>query len=164
MNYTFDWNDWFMIITGIASLSLFFLIRKYFHPVINISIWIYNVFLVETIDYFLVGTPYQLYYFSDNPTYEPSSAFFHLTVYPASALIFLYVYDKWEIKGRKSVLYILFWTCFSILFEWVCIKNNVLTYTGWKLLYSVPTYPIAAILLICFFRFIQKHMNDPLPR
>jgi hypothetical protein len=61
MNFTFDWNEWFFIVTTIIFLSLFLLIRKYFPPIIVNIIWVINIGLVSTIDYFLLATPFKLY-------------------------------------------------------------------------------------------------------
>lgn len=160
MNFTFDWNEWFMIISTGFLLVLFLMIRKYFHPVVTIVIWVFTIALVESLDYFLAATPFKLYYFSDNPTYEPSATLIHLMLYPSFSMIFLYIYDKWKLQGMKLFWYLVFWTVFSIFFEWLCLINRVLTYTGWKLYYSIPTYPVSALLLICLFHFIKKHLKD----
>jgi hypothetical protein len=160
MNFTFDWNEWFFIVTTIIFLSLFLLIRKYFPPIIVIIIWVINIGLVSTIDYFLLATPFKLYIFGDNPTYELSGALFHLFLYPCASLLFLYGYDKWELYGKKTLWYILFWTVFALFFEWLSVKNRALTYTGWKLYYSVPTYPLFATLLIILFHFIKKKLQE----
>lgn len=88
MNVTFDWNEWFFILTSAIVILLFLPIRKYFPPVLVIIIWVYNLALVATIDYFLLATPFRMYIFGDNPTYELSGALFHFFMYPCSALIF----------------------------------------------------------------------------
>lgn len=158
MEVTFDWNEWFFIIATVISFSLFLPIRKYFPPILVIIIWVCNITYVSTIDYFLLSTPFKLYIFGDNSTYELSGALFHLFMYPCASILFLFAYDKWELYGKKTVWYILFWTGFSLLFEWITVKNGALTYTGWKLYYSIPFYPITAGLLIILFRFTKKKL------
>src|SRR5690348_11181125 len=116
MNVTFDWNEWFSIFTSLVAFCLFLSIRKYFPLVFVILVWMYNIGLVSTIDYFLVATPFKVYYFGDNATYDFFSALFHLFVYPCASLIFLYIYDKWELHGKKTKWYILFWTIFAVFF------------------------------------------------
>jgi hypothetical protein len=160
MNVTFDWNEWFFIITTAMILLLFYPIRKYFSPVMITIIWVWNIGFVSTIDYFLLATPFKLYIFGDNATYELSGALFHLFMYPCASIIFLYLYDKFEIYGKKTVWYILFWTGFSLFFEWLTVINHALTYKGWKLYYSIPFYPITAILLIILFRFSKKKLQQ----
>jgi hypothetical protein len=83
-------------------------------------------------------------------------------MYPCASFLFLFGYDKWELYGKKTVWYIIGWTGFSLFFEWLCVKNHVLTYTGWKIYYSIPTYPIASALLLVLFHFIKKKLKDPL--
>ncbi|MBD2868781.1 hypothetical protein [Paenibacillus arenilitoris] len=161
MNFKWDWNEWFMLFTSIGSVLAFLPIRRYFHPVLTCIIWLFSLVYVETIDFFLVGSPFQLYYFSDNETYEPSAVFVHMTQYSVSSMWFLYGYHKWQLRGMKLFLYILAWTGFAVLYEWICILNKVLTFTGWKLLYSVPTYPVSSLLLIAVYRLIYKHLRSP---
>lgn len=103
MNVTFDSNEWFFIIASTVIFSLFLLIRKYFPPAIMIIIWVCNIGYVSTIDYFLLATPFKLYFFGDNPSYELSGALFHLFLYPCASLLFLFAYDKWELFGKKTV-------------------------------------------------------------
>lgn len=160
MNVTFDWNEWFSILSSSSFFILFLFIRKYFSFVMIIIIWVYNITLVATIDYFLIASPFKLYIFGDNPTYELSGALFHLLIYPSASLLFLFGYDKWELHGKKTVWYILIWTGFSIFFEWICLINHALSYNGWKLYYSVPTYPIAAVMLIILFHFTNKKLHE----
>ena len=158
MNVTFDWNEWYFILTTAVIILLTIPIRKYFPRVIVIIIWIWNIGFVATIDYFLLATPFKLYIYGDNPTYEASGALYHLFMYPCASLLFLYGYDKFQLYGKKTFWYILFWTGFSLLFEWITVKNHALTYTGWKLYYSIPFYPVTAVLLILLFRFTKKKL------
>jgi hypothetical protein len=159
MNVTFDWNEWYFILSTIIIISLFLPIRKYFHPVIVTTIWISMVVFVATIDYFLLATPFKLYIFGDNSTYELSGALFHFFMYPCASLIFLFIYERFEQYGKKTAWYILFWSGFALFFEWLSVQNQALTYTGWKLYYSIPTYPITAVFLILFFHFIKKQLR-----
>ncbi|MFC5450588.1 hypothetical protein [Paenibacillus aestuarii] len=115
--------------------------------------------LVATIDYFFITSPYKLYYFGDNTSYELSAALYHFFVYPCSSAVFLFIYDKWKLYGRKTAWYIFIWTCFS-LFLWLNVINHTLTYTGWKLYYSIPVYPIAAVMLIIVYRISKKKLHE----
>jgi len=158
MNVTFDWNEYFFIITTSIMFLLFLPIRKYFPSIIIIIIWVFNIFYVATIDYFFLATPFKLYIYGDNSSYELSGALFHLFIYPCASILFLYGYDKWELYKQKFVWYILFWTGFSIFFEWLSLKNHALTYTGWKLYYSIPFYPVTCVLLIILFRYTKRKL------
>lgn len=161
MNWTFDWNEWFMIVTSLVGAIVIFSLRKHFQSVVFILIWIYSIALVETIDYALAATPFFVYFCGDNLTYEPAVALIHLFLYPSFSFIFLFFYDKWKIRGKKTIPYLLLWNVFSVFFEWINVKNGVITYIEWKIYYSIPTYPIACFLLIKVYHFIQKHLSDP---
>jgi hypothetical protein len=158
MNVTFDWNEWFFIITTTIMFLLYLPIRNYFPAIIVIIIWVFNITYVATIDYFLLATPFRLYIYGDNATYELSGALYHLIIYPCASILFLYGYDKWELYGKKAVWYIFGWTVFSLLFEWLNLKNHALTYTGWKLYYSIPFYPATSVLLIMLYRYTKKKL------
>jgi hypothetical protein len=164
MNWTFDWNEWFMLVSSVIAFSIVLLIRKHFSPLVFWVIWIYSIAYIETVDYSLAGSPFEVYYCADNKTYEPFASVIHIFLYPSFSFMFLFFYEKWKLYGRKLVWYILIWDVFSIFFEWVCIKNGVLTYTGWKLHYSIPIYPISALLLLAVYHFTKKQLVNPIPR
>lgn len=62
------------------------------------------------------------------------------------------------IHGKKLILYLIFWTGISVFFEWVSIKTGFLTYSQWKLHFSIPTYPISALILIKVYHFVKKNL------
>lgn len=154
------WNEWFPIITSIVLMSLFMIIRKHFDPIVTIILWVFNTAYVATVDYALAATPFALYYCGDNETYEPIATWIHLFLYPPCSFLFLYFYDKWNIRGMKLALYIAGWTCFSTVFEWVNVQVGLFTYTGWKLYYSIPTYPISSLIIIWLYHFIVKRVHE----
>ncbi|MBO7744803.1 hypothetical protein I8J29_11385 [Paenibacillus sp. MWE-103] len=158
MNVRFDWNEWYFILTSAIALASFIPIRAYFPRVVVILIWICNAGLVASTDYFLIATPFRLYYFGDNPSYELSGSLFHLFMYPCASLLFLYGYDRWRLRGWRLAGYIAAWTGVAVAFEWLSVVNGALTYTGWKLRYSVPVYPAAASGLILLYRFIASRL------
>ena len=162
LNWTFDWNEWFLIITSFILFFIFLKIRKHFQPIIIIIIWIYSVAFTETIDYFLAATPFKVYYCGDNFTYEPIASLLHIFIYPAFSFIFLFFYEKRNFHGIRLFNYILIWNVFSIFFEWINIKNEVITYSGWNIFYSIPTYPISSLFLIKIFHFVKIQINKPM--
>lgn len=158
MNYNFGLNDWVMIVSSFVVFCIFLMIRKHFHPIVIIVIWIFMIAFVEAIDYFLAASPFKVYYCGDNITYEPATGVIHLFLYPGYSFIFLYMYDKWNIRGLNLILYCACWTVFSIGFEWFFLVTKVFTYTGWKLYYSILVYPLSNFILIWLFHFIKKNL------
>jgi hypothetical protein len=75
--------------------------------------------------------------------------------FPSISLLFLNYYPL-EKKTLKKIIYILCWTIFSIIFEWVCLQTEYFYYNGWKLWYSGALYPIIFIVLVTNMRFVRK--------
>jgi hypothetical protein len=159
MNFTIDGNEWFMFLTSLAGFYIILRLRKHFHPVTLMIIWIFTISYVETIDYFLGATPFKAYYCADNFTYEPAAAIIHAFLYPCASFLFLYFYDKKKIRGKWLAGYYVLWTVISLLFEWINIWARVFTYTGWTIIFSIPTYPLSAFILIKLFNCCEKHLN-----
>ncbi|KIL38659.1 hypothetical protein SD70_25160 [Gordoniibacillus kamchatkensis] len=158
MNFIFDKNEWFVVVASIVLMSYIVMIRKHFRPATLIILWVYNIAFIATIDYAIAATPFHVYDCLDNETYEPMAAYAHAFVYTPYSIIFLYYYDKWGIRGKKLIWYLAAWTCYALCFEWISLKFGFLTYRTWRLYYSIPTYPIAALILICAYRFIEKSL------
>lgn len=156
--FTFDWNEWFMFISSFIVFAFFLFIRKHFNQVTTIIVWVFTIVYVESLDYFIAGNPFELYYFGDNESYEITTTVIHLFLYPSFSMIFLYFYDKWNIRGGRLFLYLFAWTIISVFYEWICLKANVLTYTGWKLFYSIPTYPISSLVLIGLYHYVKREL------
>lgn len=50
MNFKFDFNEWYVLISSIILMSFFFIIRKHFPYLVILILWIFNVVYVATID------------------------------------------------------------------------------------------------------------------
>ncbi|MCD1260144.1 hypothetical protein B5M42_015120 [Paenibacillus athensensis] len=162
MNYHLDLNECVMIGSSLVAFGLFWLVHRSFSRIVTIAIWLFTVAYVESIDYFLAATPFELYYCGDNITYEPSTGVIHLVLYPSCSFLFLYLYDKWQVRGPSLFVYLAVWTVLSVGFEGVCDLTGVFTYTGWSLSYSILTYPVSAVVLIRLFHFVRKYERVPL--
>ncbi|KRE72934.1 hypothetical protein [Paenibacillus sp. Soil750] len=164
MNFHIDWNEWFVVICSIIAMTVFFKIRKHFDTITIVLIWTFNILFVATYDYALAATPFELYYCGDNVTYEPIATFAHVFLYPPFSFFLLFFYDKWNLREKKHrkrlVLYLAGWTAFAVFFEWLHVLNGFFVYTGWKLYYSIPLYPISALILLRIYHFIEN--NYPL--
>ncbi|MFC5448292.1 hypothetical protein [Paenibacillus aestuarii] len=166
MNFHIDWNEWFVVICSVIAMTMFFRIRKHFNAITIVIIWIFNVVYVATLDYALAVTPFQLYYCGDNETYEPITAFAHIFMYPPFSFLFLYLYDKWNLRNKKNRKRLVFFfigaAVFSVFFEWLNVLNGFLVYTGWKLYGSFPMYVFSALILLKLYHFIER--NSPMQK
>lgn len=148
-----NWNEGFLIMSGILSLLVAIPISRKMNLIVVILIWLACLVYTETVDYILAAD-FDLYDFLNNPYYEPALAITHFIIYPSAGIVMLYFYLKINHRKRYVLIYFIGWTAFSVFFEWINVVNGVITYKGWKLIYSVPTYPITMFLEIQFYNLV----------
>jgi hypothetical protein len=96
---------------------------------------------------------YELYhYFKEDVEYVDLVAIFG--IYPAINILFLN-YFPFQKTLRIKIIYILGWTIFAICYEWVAVHTEFFNYSGWKLLYSIPIYPLLYIILFYNLKFVR---------
>lgn len=76
-------------------------------------------------------------------------------VYPCVNIIFLNFFPS-QGKLSDKGLYIIAWSAFAVVYEWIAVHTEYFYYNEWELLYSVPIYPVLYFLLFLNWRFIQK--------
>jgi len=97
---------------------------------------------------------YRLYwYFS--PGVDFMTLWVVFCIFPAVNIIFLNFYPQSKNLLNK-LLYIFGWSTFSIAYEWISVKTGLFHYNGWKLLYSVPIYPVLFVLILINWKIIKK--------
>ncbi|MBU7594603.1 hypothetical protein FVO58_19105 [Metabacillus halosaccharovorans] len=76
-------------------------------------------------------------------------------IYPSVNIIFLNFYPTTK-KFSTSVYYILGWTLFALVYEWVAVNSGLFQYNGWKLWYSALIYPFLYLLLYINWKIIRR--------
>lgn len=153
---TFDSNEWFIIIALIFTYLMVWLLPKQFPTSITILMLMYGATFARMTDRILGAKPYQLYDMNDTSKFDLMDL---LTwcLYPSFGYFFLYLYDKWNLRGVATVIYIVLFAFFSIGFEWTTVKVGIFKYKDWKLSYSYPTYLIVLSSYLLFYHFLYKH-------
>jgi hypothetical protein len=151
----FNSNEWCLILSMIAVFAYIFWLPRRFPHTLTIVIVLFSLSLEKAADLILEYPPYSLYYLNDKPEYE---LFDLITcfLYPASGYLFLYYYDKWNIRNFKNFYYIVGWSIFAVLFEWITVITGVFVYQGWTLFYSFPVYLITICLYTWFFHYSKS--------
>jgi hypothetical protein len=101
---------------------------------------LFNVFLGQTVDYIIAVPPYDLYDVNDRPNYEIFDFILYFLLYPPTAYLVIYFYNKWRIKGLYVIAYIVGCAILTVGLEWVAHFFHVFTYKNWILIYSFPVY------------------------
>jgi hypothetical protein len=156
MPQDFDSNEWLILSTIIIFYLAIIFVPKRFPIHLTLLVLAASLVIAKGTNHILGAPPLDLYDFNDTPKFDLFDFFIWFT-YPPFGYFFIYLYDKWNLRGMKTFIYIVIWAAFSVFFEWLTLKANVFTYKGWKLGYSIPTYLIVLSIYIMFFIFIKNY-------
>jgi hypothetical protein len=79
-----------------------------------------------------------------------------IVIYPAINILFL---SKFPIGKslRYKCFYLIGWSLFALGYEYIAAEfSSFFNYSGWKLIYSVPIYPVLYLILVWNFRSVEK--------
>jgi len=153
---SFDWNEWFVIIT-LLSLNLLILITpKIFSMIEGIAHYLFGITVVHFFDHTTSVRPWDFYDVNDSSKYQLMDFTYYVMNGPFSYL-FIYLYSKLRIKGFQMILYILIWSSFGLLAEWIGVKIGLFHYDkGYKMYWSFPIYMLIQTIQIIYYHIIQK--------
>lgn len=151
----FDQNEWFLIVWLIISFAVVFLLPKRFPLSITILIMLLSSTVARLSDHLLSSPNLDLYDVMDAPTYEIFDLLSYV-LYPPFAYLFVYIFDKLNIRGFWIVTYIVIGSLGGIMYEWLSAYFNVFNYKGWHLRYSFSVYLISQTFTLLFFRYIKR--------
>ncbi|KAA0546073.1 hypothetical protein FZW96_17310 [Bacillus sp. BGMRC 2118] len=152
----FDENEWLIV----ASILLLFLLLnklpKRFPNSITVLLLVFTVALSRVVDHTLAGPDINFYDIMDSGSFEFFDIFCYITYAPFGYL-FIYIYDKYKLRGLRLFIYLISVAIFSTLFEILTSSSYIhfFNYHSWKPLYSLPVYLIVQPLTILFFHLIQ---------
>lgn len=150
----FDMNEWFLVISLIVMYTIFILLPQRLPKTITMLIYMFSFALEKASDLILEYPPYVLYYLDDITGFELSD-FLTCFLYPVFGYLLLYFYEKWNVRGIFTFFYLMSWSVFAILFEWIMMKVRIFNYTGWNLFYSFTVYLIVVGLYVVFYHFVK---------
>jgi hypothetical protein len=156
----FDWNEWFVIITLLSLNFLILILPKLFSMIEGMAYYLFGIAIVNFFDHTTSVKPWDLYDVNDNSKFQLIDFTYYVMNGPFS-YFFIYFYSKLRIKGYKTILYILLWSSFSFLVEWLGVEIGLFHYDkGYKMYWSFPIYMLVQILLIIYCHIIQKSENN----
>jgi hypothetical protein len=134
--------------------GLVFIVRKKLSSIEMYTTSLFSIFLALFADS-IFGGMFKLYsYFEAGVDWIDFVG--AIGIYPAVNILFLALYPTGKSLIRK-VIYIVGWTLFALSFEYVASHySTFFQYSGWKLIYSIPIYPVLYILLLYNFRYVKK--------
>ncbi|MFD1739446.1 hypothetical protein ACFSCX_23475 [Bacillus salitolerans] len=150
----FGMNDIFVLFLICLFLFLIVIFPKRIPKGSSTLLFLFSVVVASVFDNSIGADNFDYYDILDGPKYTIMDVVAYLLYLPFG-YFFYYMYDKYKIRGIKTVAYILAWTLFGMLFEYICISFNLFTYkNGYKYLYSVPIYLFSLTVLLLFVNTI----------
>ncbi|GAA4706951.1 CBO0543 family protein [Brevibacillus fulvus] len=145
------------LIVLVASILLFnacaFLVPKRLSHIEIYATMLFSCFFQLLLD-FIFSAKYHLYgYFNENAEWRDLLVI--LGIYPAISILYVNYIPSGKRWGAK-VCYILGWSIFSLIYEWVSLKAGYFYYHGWKFWYSALLYPILLTIVVGNLTFVRN--------
>ncbi|WP_248929990.1 hypothetical protein [Paenibacillus hamazuiensis] len=161
----FDLNDWFILGCIAAAYTIVFLLPKRFPSSVTFLLFMFSSTVACIMDNSIGGHIFDLYDIMDGPAYTIMDFVAYLLYGPA-AYFFIYFYDRLQLKGLKTVGYIVLWSFSALGFEWLCHWAGVFRYKdSYSYWYSFCIYLFSQSATVRFYRFIaeEPHGHRALP-
>ena len=153
---SFDVNEWFVLISLTFLTVLVWITPKMFSLFEGTFHFIYGIYIGMFYDHTISMKPWDFYDVNDRSDYQFID-FLSYLMYGPYSYFFIYLYVKLKIKGFMIIAYILIWTSFSVLIEYVSLSIGLFHYEkGYWLYWSIPIYLSAQLAQIIFFHVIQQ--------
>ncbi|RNC99533.1 hypothetical protein [Lysinibacillus halotolerans] len=122
-----------------------------------VHMWTFTVLFQLIVDLYL-GTKYNAYWYFSDSEIEWSDLPVRIMLTPPFILMFLNFFP-FRTSFLKRFLYIVFWSIVCVIYEALALLPEpwgYFHYGWWKLVYSVPIYPILLIIELAFYKWICK--------
>ncbi|MED4018462.1 hypothetical protein [Sutcliffiella cohnii] len=154
---SFNINEWFVIVSLVFMIIMIWITPKIFTILEGIAYFIFGIVYGMFYDHTISIKPWDFYDVNDNSSYQLID-FLSYVMYGGYSYFFLYLYEKMNIKGHGNLIYVLIWSCFSFLMEWIGVKIGLFHFDkGYKMYWSIPIYIIAQSMLIIFYQITKKN-------
>lgn len=158
----FNQNEWY-VIGSIFVLNLaIWLMPKIFTKLEALGFYIFGIYTGLFYDHTISIKPWDYYDVNDTSSYQFID-FLSYIMYGPFGYFFLYFYAKWKLKGFKIIVYILVWSGFSLLMEWIGLKVGLFHFDkGYKMYFSFPIYMLSQTMLLLFYQLaVKKQKRSP---
>lgn len=157
---SFNINEWFVIISLVLTIIVIWIMPKIFTILEGTAYYIFGIVYGMFYDHTISVKPWDFYDVNDLSSYQIID-FISYVMYGGYSYFFLYIYQKMNIKGHWHLIYVLIWSCFSLLLEWIGLKIGLYHFDkGYNMYWSFPIYIIAQSMLIIFYQITKKKFDE----
>ncbi|WP_462411585.1 hypothetical protein [Neobacillus sp. Marseille-QA0830] len=150
----FDQNEWFIILWLVISCTIVWFLPKRYPLSITILMMVYSATVARFSDHLLSIPQSDLYDVMDGPKFELFDLFSY-ALYAPFGYLFVYFFERLNIKGLWIAVYIVICSFGGTGFEWIAKYFNVFTYKGWLISYSFTVYLIVQTFTVLFYKYIK---------
>ncbi|WP_246942832.1 hypothetical protein [Bacillus pinisoli] len=152
----FGGNDIFVFVIIALGFMVIWLLPKQFESrFFSFLIISYGIVWASLFDNTIGAAPFDFYDILDGPKYTIMDVIAYL-MYGPYGYFFIYIFDRFHIKGRYVAFYIILWTCFGVAFELVNVMVGVFTYKdGFTWVFSIPIYLFVQSFLLIFYKYLK---------
>jgi hypothetical protein len=143
-----------MFLTMLILIVFVMKVKKRLSPLQLYVTSLFSLYLALLADSILGGM-YELYsYFK--PGVQGIDFVGAIVIYPAINILFLSKFPSGK-SFRYKCFYLIGWSLFALGYEYIAAEfSSFFNYSGWKLIYSVPIYPVLYLILVWNFRLVEK--------
>ena len=155
----FGLNDYFVIAAVIVSWVIYIFLPKIFSKQMIVFIFLYSLTIASIFDNSFGATPIDLYDIMDGPAYTVMDIPVYL-LYPPAGYIFLFLYQKLQIRDHYLVFFIMASTSVSLGIEWIYHNLGVFHYKDeYNMIYSICIYLFVQSLFVLFYRILKPNQH-----
>jgi len=159
---SFDANEWYVIISLVALVLLIWITPKIFSFLEGTAHFLFGIAIGMFYDHTISVKPWDFYDVNDNSSYQFID-FISYVMYGPYSYFFIYTYEKLKIKGLYHIVFITFWSSFSLMMEWIAVKIGLFHFDkGFKMYWSYPIYFSAQALQIIFYKVVKSKLKKQL--
>ncbi|MUK87962.1 hypothetical protein GMD78_06065 [Ornithinibacillus sp. L9] len=152
---TFNWNEWFIILTLLTMSVMIWVMPKIFSVTEGIAFFVFGVFAGMLFDHTISVEPWDLYDVNDDSSYQVMD-FLSYVMYGPFSYFFAYIYKRLHIQGFFHIGFILVWSLFAFLLEWIAVKIGLFHFDkGYPMYWSIPIYMTTQSLLVIYYHVIR---------
>lgn len=153
----FDVNEWLIVAACLGAWGVVLLLPRRFPFLLTFMISLFTLTIANELDHILAAPPFDCFNLNDHEKYELFDFILYVVLYPPIGYIFVYLYDKWNLKGIYILLYMLAWSLAGIGIEWAGIHLQLFHYTKWTVAHSFSVYLVVQCFTLAFFHVISTY-------
>lgn len=159
-DHGFNENEWFVIASILVTNLAIWLAPRIFSKLEAIGYYIFGIYIGLFYDHTISIKPWDYYDVNDNSSYQVID-FLSYIMYGPYGYFFLYFYVKFNIRGLRTIPYVLVWSGFSVLMEWIGVKVGLFHYDkGYKMYWSFPIYLLSQSMMILFYHLVVRNKKQ----